>query len=178
MAYAERSAAVLRRAERTPARSGRCSGAETPESAGGRPSRLGILRRKRRFSSALKPSLSRRSKTGDSKVHRRTLAFVRKQALRGLEVGLKARRRRTAAARPGDFGPLPIRCRRFKAHDPSFGFTKREAPRYENPPEPKRFGFIPRLNPGIECHSLTSKLTGPALHRDRPKPQNINSRRT
>jgi hypothetical protein len=58
--YAERSAPVLGRAERTPERSGRCSGAETPDAACFRiASRFGLPHRKPRFSSASKTGSSR-----------------------------------------------------------------------------------------------------------------------
>jgi hypothetical protein len=83
---------------------------------------------------------------------RPTLAVVRKRAVRGAEVRLKSRRRRTSAGAAGGFRSVSDLGCRFKAHGPSFGFTKREAQRYGNLPEPGIFGFSSRPNPGIGCH--------------------------
>jgi hypothetical protein len=92
------------------------------------------------------------------------IAFVRKLAVSGAE----------PACKPGDDGPPPTRWRfqsssgpvpPMPASDPDSRFSTREAPRYENLPEPQRFGFSSRPNPGIEFTGLTSKLTGPAAPR-------------
>jgi hypothetical protein len=151
---AEPRSAVCRGAWRTPERPGWRSGAETPESAGFRSaSRFGLPRRKPCFPGASKTGSSRPSKAPADSRWRSKVGGEWPRGPPGHPT-MKDRRQCVGRFRSGvaDSKPAAKVSR----------FPKREAPRYKNLPEPPRFGFISRPNPGIECSGLTFKLTGPA----------------